>query len=529
MITQTNTQTHLFLLFACSLANHKKNEIAHQLSDQLQPNPTQPKSNQMLGKPIYATIPDWIATRMYLPGSDNELYVKNYWNALCKNPNVADFLNRHWDAVRPHLVWRTLSKNPGAVAFIEAHWDDALADGLPIIGLCENPNAMYLIDRHWDALVAKLYAKKPKKHQHPEQWFFCFVLNLCKNPNAAYVLDKHWEWVCSFLHTRVSVNQRDKCIEALCRHCGASWFLEKHWEDALQHMSSSYKRQHLLANPAFLPLLRKRWDEIGGYRLSPNNWTNLCRFNPDTLLFLCEHWNTYKGMVVWSDIAHHVYRFGCKTPEAVAFLEKHWNQIHPYLKRTYIWPALFVSPHAISFIEAHWEEAVHIDQQFSIKQLCKNPKAISLLEKHYAFLRAKGAIWWPNICKNPSADAIAFLERHLEDTTTATSNTVEVSDLWLFDTTGGNRISWPDLCTNPQPDAIQFVEKHWNRKTSYSMSENRRIDNWENLCANPAIFTLDWAAMRDQARPFAEELAARVFHPRRVAAALAAGVEVEDL
>ena len=41
--------------------------------------------------------------------------------------------------------------------------------------------------------------------------------------------------------------------------------------------------------------------------------------------------------------------------------------------------------------------------------------------------------------------------------------------------------------------------------------------SWFDLSANPAIFELDHTAMRAQARPFAEELAAKVFHPRRIA------------
>lgn len=41
-------------------------------------------------------------------------------------------------------------------------------------------------------------------------------------------------------------------------------------------------------------------------------------------------------------------------------------------------------------------------------------------------------------------------------------------------------------------------------------------------------FEPDYAAMRDQARPFAEELAAKVFHPSRVAVWIAQGCE-EDM
>ena len=184
-----------------------------------------------------------------------------------------------------------------------------------------------------------------------------------------------------------------------------------------------------------------------------------------------------------------------------------------------MWRRIFISPHAIPFIEAHWEEAIHPDQEFSIKLLCENPNAILLLEKHYAFLRSRGAIHWEYICENPSADAIAFLEKHLEDAKDAAANAIAATG---YSRSGINMISWSNLCANPHPSAIQFLEKHWNRTSSLIICQ-------KNLCANPAIFTLDWAAMCNQARPFAEELAAKVFHPRRVEAALAAGIDVEDL
>lgn len=54
-------------------------------------------------------------------------------------------------------------------------------------------------------------------------------------------------------------------------------------------------------------------------------------------------------------------------------------------------------------------------------------------------------------------------------------------------------------------------------------TENRFYNPPNGRCSG---FQLDLAAMREQARPFAEEIAARVFHPRRVIAWEAQGLDV---
>jgi hypothetical protein len=61
------------------------------------------------------------------------------------------------------------------------------------------------------------------------------------------------------------------------------------------------------------------------------------------------------------------------------------------------------------------------------------------------------------------------------------------------------------------------------------LRENPKKIYWSELSQNPAIFEYDYAAMRTSRAALHEELIARVFHPRRIAALLEAGIEIDDL
>lgn len=162
--------------------------------------------------------------------------------------------------------------------------------------------------------------------------------------------------------------------------------------------------------------------------------------------------------------------------------------------------SLCSNPSAVPLIEKHWDVlCVSVMQDEPCRHaLFGNPNIISFLTTHWKEIRAKTVILWENMCY--ISDAVATLiDKHWNE--------------------ARDHLEWWDFCASPH--MIHLIEKHWH-------AIQDKID-WWGLSANPAIFTLDTTAMREQARPFAEELAARVFHPRRVAAWEAIGIDVEDL
>ena len=82
------------------------------------------------------------------------------------------------------------------------------------------------------------------------------------------------------------------------------------------------------------------------------------------------------------------------------------------------------------------------------------------------------------------------------------------------------KINWNGLCENPS--AIEYLEQH---------KDDTRI-NWTRLSRNPNIFTWDYELMRENMKEsgLAKELAAKVFHPDRLAKICEEyGVELEEL
>ena len=73
---------------------------------------------------------------------------------------------------------------------------------------------------------------------------------------------------------------------------------------------------------------------------------------------------------------------------------------------------------------------------------------------------------------------------------------------------------WTDkiaaISLTKNPYAIPLLERLYKSDVEYKNSYIR------DLYSNPGIFKLDTEAMKKQIAPFAEELMAAVFHPRRV-------------
>jgi len=109
---------------------------------------------------------------------------------------------------------------------------------------------------------------------------------------------------------------------------------------------------------------------------------------------------------------------------------------------------------------------------------------------------------WSRLSRNPNA--IPILEQNL------------------------NKVNWVYLSANP--NAIHILEQnmdkvYWNYlsenpKAIHLLEQNMDKIDWYNLSLNPnaihLLAKLDTTVMRENCKPFAEELAAYVFHPLRI-------------
>jgi len=160
------------------------------------------------------------------------------------------------------------------------------------------------------------------------------------------------------------------------------------------------------------------------------------------------------------------------------------------------WTALSANPNAVPLLEKNLDK---VDWNWPL--LSRNPNAIHLLEKNL------DKVMWTSLSANPNA--IPILEKHLD------------------------KVNWSVLSANP--NAIHILEKNLDKVDWYLLSKNpnaidilsknlRKVPEsfylygylYNNPNAIPLFTRLNTKQMRENCKPFAEELAAYVFHPLRL-------------
>lgn len=389
-----------------------------------------------------------------------------------KDPNYTFTIQREYKEYK-ELDWTALCSNPSAPPFLEKLWVSEARQLQPCLKecfnwfqLCKNPEAVAFLERHWEAVLDKIH------------W-----VGLCcnPNPNALVLLDQHWETVIQENRMNSSV-----CVWAsLFLNPNAFVLLDEHWEDPV--VQEHFTWEAILSNPkVLLPLLKTRWGMRRGKPYS-TIWllSYLADQSGDAISFLELHWDelVQNSRIGWMPKL-------CRNPDAAAIslLERHWTEIQHMVD----WRGLCGNPNAIPLLDRHWY-AFH--DKFYWEFLCANPNAVSLLEKHWTEIRHK--IDWRWLCSNPNA--IPLLENHWAEIPFHAQQYKVMGELL-------NNLS-----------AMPLLEKHWEEICIHIGRVPNPGGYWRILSENPAILELDLAAMRAQARPFAEELAAKVFHPKRMA------------
>jgi hypothetical protein len=223
----------------------------------------------------------------------------------------------------------------------------------------------------------------------------------------------------------------------------------------------------LKCNPSALPILQKH---------NLIDWTLLLT-NPNALDFVSMNMDKYGG-----EFDERAWHLLSSNTGAIHLLEQNLDKVD--------WWQLSANPAAIHIIEQNLDK-VHVPT------LCGNPNAVDLLEQNLdtwklsaedlsrnpnpkaldLLIRMKCRINWGQVCRTISD--VSKLEPHMD------------------------KVNWKWLSTNPA--AIHLIEQNMDKI------------NWSTLSSNPAAIKLDTAEMMANIKPFAEELAATVFHPNRLA------------
>ena len=355
--------------------------------------------------------------------------------------------------------------------------------------LCENTSAIALLTQEWDNIQDKIdycylcgnSKAVPLLEQHWDSILYRIKWNwLCANPDAVHLIKKNWPIIEYF--GRVQNPKKRKYSE--------------NKQSAYTNLNSTHVWAGLCSNPNKYigQLVEKNWQHIMNLQdIDPDSaftnecfnsqslWSNLCA-NPSLVYLIDLHWGEIQENIWWSDL--------CRNESAIPLLEKHWDTILDKID----WFELCANSSAIPLLQKHWDT---IQDKIDWCGICENPSAISFIKQNWDNLQTTEYISY--LCTN--INAFPLLEKHWDE---------------IFPKMDAGCWGW--LCY--YPFAVPFLEKHLNTIRDF-------ID-WGMLSSNRGIFKLDLAAMREQARPFAEELAAKVFHPKRVAAWEAAGLDVAE-
>ena len=261
-------------------------------------------------------------------------------------------------------------------------------------------------------------------------------------------------------------------------------------------------------SPGVVNLLKKE---------EPETYLSYIRSNPNILLLMedeenLKHWYYWENPSITTHLYKQIYNETIKIMEesdlfkdtsvrhfidlfwmsvsknsnAIMFIENHLEKIH--------WKLFSGNPHAIPLLEKH-------PNKLDWNTLSGNPNAIHLLEKR------PERICWEALSANPNA--IKLLEQNMDkiDWDALSENPNAFHLLWK----NSQNVDLYRLARNPSVYAVEFLRDYIAEYTPKSANTF-----WSCLSQNPFIFTLDQEAMKRANQPFAEELAAMVFHPQRV-------------
>lgn len=148
-------------------------------------------------------------------------------------------------------------------------------------------------------------------------------------------------------------------------------------------------------------------------------------------------------------------------------------------------------------------------------------------------------IEWVNFSRNTSPLAVQYMRKNLDKLNWYNLSLNEAAISILLENT--DKIVWEPFLENQTPEAIELIraKNKVDYNSMYTLScnpaaiellkEQKEICDFVNIMANSAIFECDYKWMRESREQLHRDFIAELWSPRRVAAELNAGAEIDDL
>ena len=221
-------------------------------------------------------------------------------------------------------------------------------------------------------------------------------------------------------------------------------------------------------------------------------------------------------------------------PKAIELIEKYYSKLHPlYLDSESIdfWRDLSKNPNAVHLLEKY-------PRYIDWSTILENPNAVHIIEKNLNKIHIDD---WPLLSGNPNAVHIFEQPEHLNKLynwsyLSKNSNAMHIiKNNW-------DKVNWIFFSENPS--AINIIiqilqeEKEYDNKIKNNQEINTKDYKYYDyfnkidyiyLSENPAIFELDYRALKERCNIYKEELMQIAMHPSRIQKYLDMGFSIEEL
>lgn len=367
-----------------------------------------------------------------------------------------NFLNKYINS-QLNLNSRFLELNPHAIYLIENQ-----LEYVDYFNLCKNPNAIHLIEDR-DYLDMCLLSRKPyaisilEKKKRRINW-----TNISFNSGASHLMTDNLDKI-DWDNIAYNIGAIDLIKDNLHRLSSLGWRILSKNSAAVSILESNIHKidwDYLSLNTRAIKLLEKNISKI--------NWVNLCKNTQG--ISLIENNLEKLDAQCWKNLS--------ANPNAIYLLELNPEKIH--------WKSLTSNPQATYLLEKELLKGNILVIQH-IASLAFHPNNIYLLKYISSFF-----FKFTYIRENLPIDRI-------------------LSDIFQIICSHAHAFTW--LTKNHQ-----FFKwfKNKSRQSRYIEFYSGSCQGNMSFLKNPAIFEIDYKALRQKIDPIKEELMQRCFHPRRL-------------
>ena len=308
-----------------------------------------------------------------------------------------------------------------------------------------------------------------------------------------------------------------------------------HFIDIIIKKLSILSSPYLSKNPNAIHILIKYPSLIDWYMFSTNPSSKALEIIEENIINELKEIGTKKQLPIQCDQVycqcHAFWRLLATNtnPKAFEIIEKYYfklNSLYIDSECIYFWRELSRNPHAIHLLEKY-------PDYINWETILENPKAVHIIEKNLDKIYIDN---WPILSGNPYAIHIFENSKYLDkiyDWNFISKNSKAMSILEK----NLDKVEWLYFSQNPK--AINIIIEILQEEKDYDHKNTNKEDykyydyfnkiNYRYLSKNPAIFELDYIALKKRCDIYRKELIEKTLHPSRIQKLLDLGIEIDDL